>query len=216
MMAARQNNGFGRFFWGFGAGPAMFARVLTRLSMFVLLSVLAASLAGCGMMRGGAFTSKSSATHLRLPSSVTVDDGRNGAMPLQVGSLVDGGGLNAGFGSRGYSMGGNGSPRHDGIDILAANGAAVRAASDGRIVDLGWRGNYGRFILIRHSDQIETAYAHLSRFADRLTIGQFVRRNEVIGSVGTSGNATGPHLHFEVRRNGKAIDPLGAVSLAAQ
>ncbi len=175
-------------------------------------------LGGCGMMPSNPFTSGKPAptTHLRLPPSVTVDDGRNGQMPLQVALLVDGGGLNAGFGSRGYSMGGNGSPRHDGIDILAANGAAIRAASDGRIVDLGWRGNYGRFILIRHSDQIETAYAHLSNYVDRMAIGQSVRRGEVIGYVGTSGNATGPHLHFEVRRNGRAVDPLGNISLAQQ
>jgi murein DD-endopeptidase MepM/ murein hydrolase activator NlpD len=148
--------------------------------------------------------------------SVNIDDGRNGTLPLQLASVVDGGGFNAGFGSRGYSMGGGAGPRHDGIDILASYGAAIHAASDGRIVDLGWRGNYGRFILIRHTDQIETAYAHLSRFADRITVGQTVRRNEVIGYIGTSGNATGAHLHFEVRRNGKAIDPLGSVSLAQQ
>ena len=168
------------------------------------------------MMPGNPFTSKPTSGYLRLPSSVTVDDGRNGALPIQVAALVDGGGLNAGFGSRGYSMGGNGSPRHDGVDILAANGAAIRAASDGRIVDLGWRGNYGRFLLIRHSDRIETAYAHLSRYAERLAIGQTVRRGEVVGYVGTTGNATGPHLHFEVRRDGRAVDPLANISLASQ
>lgn len=191
-----------------------FSRHFIRLAILAQVLVLG----GCGMMPSNPFTFGKPAptTHLRLPSSVTVDDGRHGQMPLQVASLVDGGGLNAGFGSRGYSMGGNGSPRHDGIDILAANGAAVRAASDGRIVDLGWRGNYGRFILIRHSDQIETAYAHLSNYVDRMAIGQSVRRGEVIGYVGTSGNATGPHLHFEVRRNGRAVDPLATMSLAAQ
>lgn len=195
----------------------MSARLLSRLSLLVLISVQLPILGGCGMMQGGLFSSKPASTHLRLPSAVTVEDGRNGAMAIHVASLVDGGGgLNAGFGSRGYSMGGNGNPRHDGIDILAPNGAAIRAASDGRIVELGWRGNYGRFILIRHSDQIETAYAHLSRFTDGLAVGQAVRRKDVIGYVGTTGNATGPHLHFEVRRNGRAIDPLGAISLAAQ
>jgi murein DD-endopeptidase MepM/ murein hydrolase activator NlpD len=112
-------------------------------------------------------------------------------------------------------MGGRSGPRHDGIDIRAPKGTAIHAATDGQVVDLGWRGDYGRFILLRHSDQIETAYAHLSRFADRLAVGQVVRRDQVIGYVGTSGNATGPHLHFEVRRNGRAIDPLGATTLAA-
>lgn len=160
-------------------------------------------------------SAKPPSTSLRLPVSVSVDDGRSGTMPIQMAALVDGGGLNATFGSRGYSMGGNGIPRHDGIDILAPQGAAIHAASDGRIVDLGWRGNYGRFILIQHSDRIETAYAHLSRYADRLTVGQNVRRNDVIGYVGTSGNATGAHLHFEVRRDGKAVDPLSVSAAQA-
>lgn len=192
-----------------GTFPRWLLRALVVVQLFAL--------AGCGMMPSNPFTfAKPAQTHLRLPASVTVDDGRNGALPLQVASLVDGGGLNAGFGSRGYSMGGNGNPRHDGIDILAQNGAAIRAASDGRIVDLGWRGNYGRFILVRHSDQIETAYAHLSNYAERMAIGQNVRRGEVIGYVGTSGNATGPHLHFEVRRQGRAVDPLANMALAAQ
>jgi murein DD-endopeptidase MepM/ murein hydrolase activator NlpD len=194
----------GQVFSGIPGGSlgAMFVRLL--------IVTLAFALAGCGMVErtfsfGGA---KPPPANLRLPVSVSVDDGRNGTMPMQMAALVDGGGLNATFGSRGYSMGGNGSPRHDGIDILAPQGAAIHAASDGRIVDLGWRGNYGRFILIRHSDRLETAYAHLSRYAEQMAVGQTVRRNEVIGYVGTSGNATGAHLHFEVRRDGRAVDPL--------
>jgi murein DD-endopeptidase MepM/ murein hydrolase activator NlpD len=187
----------------------MHVRLIALMLIFLL--------SGCGMMERGPFSSSTPASKgLRLPNTVAVDDGRNGAMSLQIGSLVAGGGLNGTFGSRGFSMGGNGNPRHDGIDILASNGAPIHAASDGRIVDLGWRGNYGRFVLIRHSDQIETAYAHLSRFVDGLAVGQTVHRNDVIGYVGTSGNATGPHLHFEVRRNGHAVDPLGATTLVQQ
>src|SRR5262245_24297330 len=90
--------------------------------------MLAFALAGCGRMDRGPFSSPKPSGSLRLPASVNVDDGRAGGMALQVASLVEGsGGVNAGFGSRGYSMGGNGSPRHDGIDILAPNGAAIRA-----------------------------------------------------------------------------------------
>jgi murein DD-endopeptidase MepM/ murein hydrolase activator NlpD len=186
----------------------MFARVLS------IMLVLA--LAGCGTVeRGPSSSGHAPSGGLRLPASIVVDDGHNGSMPLQMASLVAGGGLNGAFGSRGYSMGGRSGPRHDGIDIRAPKGTAIHAATDGQVVDLGWRGDYGRFILLRHSDQIETAYAHLSRFADRLAVGQVVRRDQVIGYVGTSGNATGPHLHFEVRRNGRAIDPLGASTYAA-
>lgn len=151
-----------------------------------------------------------------LPASVVVDDGRGGSMQLHMASVVLGGGSSAaGFGSRGYSMGGSGSPKHDGIDIPAASGTPVRSAADGRIADVGWRGAYGRFVLIRHSDHIETAYAHLSRFVDGLAVGQAVHRDDVIGYVGATGNANGAHLHYEVRRNGKAIDPLGGVSAQA-
>lgn len=197
------------------------------LSRFFCLLLIFA-LSGCGMLERGPFGPKGAPAPvavptpmppqgpLRLPQVVMVDDGRNGSLQMHLAALVDGGGINAGFGSRGYSMGGNGNPRHDGIDILGANGAAVRAAADGRVVDLGWRGNYGRFLLIRHSDRIETAYAHFSRYADRLAVGQTVKRGQIVGYVGMTGNSTGPHLHFEVRRDGRAIDPLGTELIAAQ
>jgi murein DD-endopeptidase MepM/ murein hydrolase activator NlpD len=191
----------------------MFLRTI-RFALFVLLLP---ALAGCGMMGLGTQPSAPNASRgLRLPASVVVDNGQGGAMQLEMASLVVGGGpMAAGFGSRGFSMGGSGAPKHDGVDIVAASGTPVRAGADGRIEDVGWRGAYGRFVLIRHSDRIETAYAHLSRFVDGLAVGQSVRRDDIIGYVGTTGNATGPHLHYEVRRNGKAVDPLGGY-VAAQ
>jgi murein DD-endopeptidase MepM/ murein hydrolase activator NlpD len=149
-----------------------------------------------------------------LPASVAIEDTQGGLLQLQVAGVVLGGGVTAaGFGSRGFSMGGSGHPKHDGIDIPAASGTPVRAGADGRIADAGWRGNYGRLILIRHAGDIETAYAHLSRFVDGLTVGQAVRRGDVIGYVGATGNASGAHLHYEVRRAGKAIDPLESASV---
>lgn len=143
-----------------------------------------------------------------LPHAVLVDDGSGRQLRLNVGPVVDGGQLFSRFGARRSSMGGDGGP-HQGIDIAGREGTPVRAAAAGMIAEVGRRGRYGRFIRIRHADRIETAYAHLSRFADRLEIGRSVQQGEVIGYVGTSGRSTGPHLHFEIRRDGKPVDPLG-------
>ncbi len=142
-----------------------------------------------------------------LPHAVVISDAADGNVHLHLKPMVAGGGLASGFGWRGHAMGGGGA-RHRGLDIIAPAGAPVRAAASGTVTDMGWRGAYGRFILIRHSGHIETAYAHLSRFAKSLKVGQRVTRDDVIGYVGSSGRSSGPHLHFELRRQGRPIDPL--------
>jgi murein DD-endopeptidase MepM/ murein hydrolase activator NlpD len=162
-----------------------------------------AALAGCGPSGPPA----SSARPIELPRSVVVDDGIGRKIPLRIGSLVEGGRLTAEFGERRGSMGG-GSDGHRGIDIAAPKGTPVRAAADGRIAEVGRAGGYGRIVRIRHSRDVETAYAHLSRFARTVEVGRPVRQGEVIGYVGASGQASGPHLHFEVSRFGRQIDPL--------
>jgi murein DD-endopeptidase MepM/ murein hydrolase activator NlpD len=75
-------------------------------------------------------------------------------------------------------------------------------------VERSWGADFGRYVRVRHSDRMETVYAHLTRFAKPLEIGQAVTTDEVIGYVGSTGRSTGPHVHFEVRRAGKPIDPL--------
>ena len=96
---------------------------------------------------------------------------------------------------------------HKGVDYAAMAGTPVRATADGVIVDLGRRGNYGRYIRISHDDHLATAYAHLRGYAAHLKIGSRVKRGQVIGYVGTSGLSTGPHLYYEVLVDGHQVNP---------
>jgi murein DD-endopeptidase MepM/ murein hydrolase activator NlpD len=96
---------------------------------------------------------------------------------------------------------------HKGVDYEAAMGTPVIAAADGVVEDVGRRGSYGNYIRIRHSARLETAYAHLSAFAPALDIGAPIHRGDVIGFVGMTGVATGPHLYYELLVDGRQIDP---------
>lgn len=98
---------------------------------------------------------------------------------------------------------------HDGVDLAAAWGTPIVAAADGRVASAGWRGGYGRAVQIAHFANfahIETLYGHMSRIA--VQPGETVRQGQVIGYVGASGLATGPHLHYEVHKDGRLVDPL--------
>ncbi len=95
---------------------------------------------------------------------------------------------------------------HEGIDIAAGHGAPIFAAASGTIISAGWLGGYGNLIVIDHGGGLATAYAHLSGFA---VSGGSVSQGQTIGYVGCTGHCFGPHLHFEVRVNGAAVDPLG-------
>ncbi|MDX8413992.1 MAG: peptidoglycan DD-metalloendopeptidase family protein [Mariprofundales bacterium] len=98
---------------------------------------------------------------------------------------------------------------HRGVDYAAPSGTPIHAVGAGKIVYFGRRGGYGRFIAIQHRNRHhETRYAHLSRYAKGLHKGSWVKQGQIIGFVGMSGLATGPHLHFEFRVNGRAINPL--------
>jgi len=97
---------------------------------------------------------------------------------------------------------------HEGVDFGAPKGTPVVATADGTIEDIGWRGNYGEYIRVRHDGHLATAYAHLAGFARGMHRGTEVKRGEVIGYVGRTGVATGPHLYYEVMIDGKRIDPM--------
>ena len=97
---------------------------------------------------------------------------------------------------------------HRGVDFAAPTGTPVRAVADGRVTYAGWKGDYGRFLKIDHSGPYSSAYAHLRRIKKGVRAGTSVKRGEVIGYVGSSGAATGPHLHFEMHKNGRYINPL--------
>ena len=97
---------------------------------------------------------------------------------------------------------------HYGVDYAAPIGTPVESVGDGRVVFIGWKGGYGRYIRIRHNHIYETGYGHLRRFAKGLRKGSRVRQGDVIGYVGSSGLSTGPHLDFSVSKRGRFINPL--------
>jgi len=97
---------------------------------------------------------------------------------------------------------------HAGTDLAAAFGTPVQAAGDGVLAEIGYRGGYGKLITIQHDSKYTTRYAHLSKFANSMRAGQTVRKGQIIGYVGRTGYATGPHLHYEIRVNDVATNPL--------
>jgi len=99
---------------------------------------------------------------------------------------------------------------HAGIDIAARYGSTVYAARSGRVKYAGWLGGYGKVVVIDHRDGYETRYAHCSSILVRK--GQWVRQGQPIARVGRSGVTTGTHLHFEIRRNGKPVNPMKFLS----
>jgi murein DD-endopeptidase MepM/ murein hydrolase activator NlpD len=94
---------------------------------------------------------------------------------------------------------------HTGVDIAAAYGSPARAAFDGTVLYAGWYGGYGKLVVLDHGQGMSTLYGHLS--AILVKVGQRVSRDDVVGRVGSTGYSTGPHLHYEVRYNGRPIDP---------
>lgn len=117
--------------------------------------------------------------------------------------------VSSGFGPR---RGGAGR-HHDGVDLFTGSPSAVVAGGDGIIVAMDTLRGYGRTILIRHTDRLQTRYAHLSRYASGLSVGDRVARGEMIGATGRSGNATAVHLHYEILIDGAPQNPLSVGGL---
>ncbi len=132
-------------------------------------------------------------TRLRIPGAV-ISSGLIWPLPGKISS---------GYGKRGRRY-------HWGIDIPAPRGTPVRAAGDGLIIASAHRvkgySGYGRIVIIDHGQGIRTLYAHNSKNGVRA--GNCIRAGEIIGEVGATGNATGNHLHFEIRKNGRPVNPL--------
>jgi murein DD-endopeptidase MepM/ murein hydrolase activator NlpD len=113
--------------------------------------------------------------------------------------------MSSGFGYRSDPFTGGGA-MHSGLDFKGPHGTEILAAADGVVTSAGWQGGYGNTIEITHANGLVTRYAHMSSFT--VSLGQKVDRGVQIGRMGSTGRSTGPHLHFEVRLNGQAINPL--------
>jgi murein DD-endopeptidase MepM/ murein hydrolase activator NlpD len=107
--------------------------------------------------------------------------------------------LTSGFGRRS-------GRRHEGIDLASPSGTKIRAAEGGKVIHVGWLGDYGKVVILKHSGDYRTVYAHARKLLVKK--GRFVERGDKIAEVGSTGRSTGPHLHFEIRRRNAPKDPL--------
>ena len=119
---------------------------------------------------------------------------------------VDGARLSSGFGRRRHPVLGY-TKMHKGLDFAAPTGTPIYAAGDGVVERANRFSSFGNYVKIRHNDKYKTAYAHLHKFAKGMRAGTRVKQGQVIGYVGTTGRSTGPHLHYEVHVNGRAVNP---------
>ena len=134
------------------------------------------------------------------------DDGKS-AKKFLVRKPVLTGIMRSGFGMRRHPMLGY-TKMHTGVDWAAPFGTPIYAAGNGVIEKEGWESGYGKYVLIRHNNGYETAYGHMSAYARGIEEGRRVRQGQVIGFVGSTGLSTGSHLHFEIRINGRFVDPM--------
>ena len=118
---------------------------------------------------------------------------------------VEGITLTSGYGMRVHPVLG-GQRAHKGIDLAGPVGTPIHATADGIVSRASWFSSYGLYISLEHSNDIQTRYAHMSRL--NVAEGQQVKKGEIIGFIGTTGRSTGPHLHYEVRVRGEAVNPV--------
>jgi len=133
--------------------------------------------------------------------------GETGKRFLTRRPVKGGGRLSSRFGSRVHPIFKT-RRMHTGVDLAAPTGTPIYASGDGIIEKAGWASGYGKKVEIEHVNGFETAYGHMSRIADGIKAGTRVRQGQIIGYVGSTGNSTGPHLHFEIKVNGRVVDPL--------
>lgn len=134
-------------------------------------------------------------------------DGETGKRFLNRRPLEGGGTLRSRFGYRIHPIF-KSRRLHTGVDLAAPTGTPIYAAGDGVIEYYKWQSGYGNKIEIKHVNGYETAYGHMSRYVDGLGVGSRVRQGQLVGYVGSTGQSTGPHLHFEIKINGNLVDPL--------
>lgn len=128
------------------------------------------------------------------------------ARRLLMKTPIDGARLSSGFGTRRHPILGY-AKAHKGVDFAAARGTPIMAAGDGVIERAGPYGTFGNYVRIRHAQGYKTAYAHMNSIRKGVRAGARVRQGDIIGTVGSTGRSTGPHLHYEVHLNNKAVNP---------
>jgi murein DD-endopeptidase MepM/ murein hydrolase activator NlpD len=127
-----------------------------------------------------------------------------------VGSPLDGP-ITSSFGFRSNPFGASGRESHKGLDISAPIGRPVKCTAEGKVVFAGYSGGYGNLVIISHGEEYQTYYGHLSKIL--VKEGQEVKVSTFIGKVGSTGRSTGPHLHYEILRNNKKINPKTFINL---
>ena len=146
---------------------------------------------------------KSSSSSSSSGSSSGGFQGGGGSMGLP----VTGARLSSGYGSRIHPITGK-RKTHTGVDLAAPQGTDIHAAEGGVVIVAEWWSGYGNTVIIDHGDNVWTLYGHIRNGGIKVEKGQQVKRGEKIAEVGSTGNSTGPHLHFEVRINGNPVDPM--------
>lgn len=119
---------------------------------------------------------------------------------------ISGARITSGFGMRHHPIHGY-NKMHKGVDFGAPIGTPIYAAGDGVVEAASWNGGYGKYLKIRHNNKYSSAYAHLSRYASGISPGKRVKQGQIVAYVGSTGNSTGPHLHYEIMANGKQVNP---------
>lgn len=127
-----------------------------------------------------------------------------------IGLPIDGQ-VSSNFGRRSNPFTGRGGEHHNGLDIRGEYGTIVKSTADGKVIFAGYKGDFGNLIIIDHGKNYQTLYGHLSQIL--VKVGQDINANERIGKVGSTGRSTGPHLHYEIHKDGKIINPKNFLEL---
>ena len=134
------------------------------------------------------------------------EDGKGASKTLKK-TPINGARISSKYGNRKHPVLGY-SKAHKGVDFAAPTGTPIPVAGSGKVVFRGWINGYGNYIKIRHNGTYSTAYAHLSRFKPDVRVGTQVKQGQIIGYVGSTGLSTGPHLHYEIIKDGVQVNPL--------
>ena len=134
------------------------------------------------------------------------EDGKGASKTLKK-TPINGARISSKYGNRKHPVLGY-SKAHKGVDFAAPTGTPIPVAGSGKVVFRGWINGYGNYIKVRHNGTYSTAYAHLSRFRPEIRVGTQVKQGQIIGYVGSTGLSTGPHLHYEIIKDGVQVNPL--------